>query len=185
MVRWLRVGDATVVFSSCYLAVVLQIEVSNHSSGSPWHCLSRKTCTVRDSLLQRNLSILSENQSPCCGIEAVSASTDQWLELDFGKPTTVNEFRIREDASSSIIRYAIELWSDKRSRWVGCFNGRAIGRDFIAPIVSRTSRKARLFIMRTTKGNPGIIEFEAYNDTTTGRPKRRKSPPDQREGADS
>ncbi|MFC1806514.1 SUMF1/EgtB/PvdO family nonheme iron enzyme, partial [Planctomycetota bacterium] len=27
-----------------------------------------------------------------------TASTDQWLELDFGKPTTVNEFRIREDA---------------------------------------------------------------------------------------
>ena len=104
-----------------------------------------------------------------------TASTDQWLELDFGKPTTVNEFRIREHPSSSVIRYAIELWSARRSRWVGCFNGRAIGPDFIAPIVARTTRKARLFIRRTTKGDPCIVEFEAYNDTT--RRKQRKARP--------
>jgi hypothetical protein len=100
-----------------------------------------------------------------------AASTDQWLELDFGRLTTVNEFRLREGASSSVIRYAVELWSDRRSRWIGCFNGRGIGADFIAPIVSRTTRKARLFIMRTTKGNPCIAEFEAYNDTTGKRGK--------------
>ncbi len=103
-----------------------------------------------------------------------TASTDQWLELDFGKPTTVSEFRIREDASSSIIRYVIELWSNRASRWVGCFNGRAIGPDFIAPIVSRTTRKARLLVVRTDKGNPCIAEFEAYNDTIGALRKKRK-----------
>jgi len=102
-----------------------------------------------------------------------TASTDQWLELDFGKPTTVNEFRIREHASSSIIRYAIELWSERRSRWVGCFNGRTIGPDFIAPIVSRTTRKVRLFIVRTTNGNPCIAEFEAYHGTARA-PRRKR-----------
>ena len=106
-----------------------------------------------------------------------TASTDQWLELDFGKPTAVNEFRIKEDPSSSVIRYAIELWSERNSRWVGCFNGRAIGPDFIAPIVGRTTRKVRLFITRTTSGNPCIAEFEAYNDTTSGPPNKAARPP--------
>lgn len=95
-----------------------------------------------------------------------TGSTDQWLELDFGKPTTVNEFRIREHASSSISRYVIELWSSRSSRWVGCFHGMSIGGDFIAPIVSRTTRKVRLRVARTASGNPRIAEFEAYNDTT-------------------
>ena len=99
-----------------------------------------------------------------------TSSNDQWLQLDFGKPQTINEFRIKEDASSSVIRYVIECWDGKASRWVGCFNGRTIGPDFIAPIVSRTTRKVRLLIKRTTSGNPCICEFEVYNDTTKGPP---------------
>ena len=91
---------------------------------------------------------------------------DEWLQLDFGKLTTINEFKIKEHPSSSIIRYAIECWDDKAKGWVSCFNGRGIGPDFMAPIVSRTTPKVRLLVMRTTKGNPGISEFEAYNDTT-------------------
>jgi len=95
-----------------------------------------------------------------------TASTDQWLQLDFAGPITISEFRIREDESSSVIRYVIEYWDAKDSRWVGCFNGRTIGPDFVAPIVSRSTRKVRLFIMRTTSGNPCISEFEVYYDTT-------------------
>jgi len=94
------------------------------------------------------------------------SATDEWLQLDFGKPTTINEFKIKEGPSSAIIRYVIECWDDKARRWVSCFNGRSIGPDFMAPIVSRTTSKARLFVMKTTKGNPCISEFEAYNDTT-------------------
>ena len=95
-----------------------------------------------------------------------TAAEDQWIQLDFGKPTTVNEFKIKEDPSSSVIRYVIECWDDKASKWVGCFNGRAIGAEFVAPIVSRTASKARLMIRKTTKDNPSIGSFEAYNDTT-------------------
>jgi len=95
-----------------------------------------------------------------------ASSDDQWLQVDFARPTAINEFRIKEDASSSVIRYAIECWDDKASRWVGCFNGRTIGPDFIAPIVARMTRKVRLFITRTASGNPCIGEFEAYGDTT-------------------
>jgi formylglycine-generating enzyme required for sulfatase activity len=95
-----------------------------------------------------------------------TAAENQWVQLDFGAPTTVNEFRLKEDPASSVIRYVIECWDDKESRWAGCFNGRTIGSDFVAPIVSRTTQKARLMIVRTEKGNPAISAFDAYNDTT-------------------
>jgi len=95
-----------------------------------------------------------------------TAPEGQWIQLDFGKMTPVNEFRLKEDPASSVARYVIECWDDKASKWVGCFNGAAIGADFVAPIVSRKTKKARLMILRTTQGNPSIGSFEAYNDTT-------------------
>lgn len=95
-----------------------------------------------------------------------SASEAQWLQLDFGKPTMVNEFRIREGAGSAIARYVIECWDEKDAKWVGCFNGGAIGSEFVAPIVGRTTSKARLSILRTIRDNPSIASFEAFNDTS-------------------
>jgi hypothetical protein len=99
-----------------------------------------------------------------------TSANDQWLELAFAGPQAVNEFKIKEDASSSIIRYVIEYWDAKASRWVSCFNGRDIGPEFIAPIVSRTAKKVRLLIMGTKSGNPAISAFEVYNDTAGWRP---------------
>jgi len=99
-----------------------------------------------------------------------TSANDQWLELAFAGPQAVNEFKIKEDASSSIIRYVIECWDAKASRWVSCFNGRDIGPEFIAPIVSRTAKKVRLLIMGTKSGNPAISAFEVYNDTAGWRP---------------
>jgi hypothetical protein len=104
-------------------------------------------------------------------------AADQWLQLDFGSPRTINEFRLREQDSSSIARYVIERWDDQAAKWIGCFNGMAIGADFIAPIVSRTTTKARLLVKRTASGNPGIAEFEAYNDTTSGPPEQAPAGP--------
>ena len=101
--------------------------------------------------------------SEAAGSEAAKATS---IELDFGKPTMVNEFKIKEAPLSSVVRYVIQCWDDKESKWVGCFNGRTLGADFVAPIVSRTTSKARLLILATNKGNPDIAEFAAYNDTT-------------------
>jgi hypothetical protein len=92
------------------------------------------------------------------------------IQLDFAKPTTINEFKISEAKSSSIVRYIIECWDSKASKWVSCFNGREIKTDFMAPIVSRTTTKARIRIMQTSKGAPGLTKFEAYNDTTGAMP---------------
>ena len=95
-----------------------------------------------------------------------TSDKDQWLQLDFAEPTTINEFKIKEDGSSSINRYVIEYWDDKESKWLGCFNGKTIGGEFMAPIVSRTTKKVRLSVMTTKNDNPSITEFEAYNDTS-------------------
>ena len=138
-------------------------------------CLVKK---LSDACSTPNLAVkakatASSGQDPANAIDAkattswtAASAADQWLQLDFGKAATINEFKIKEHASSSIIRYVIECWDAKASRWVGCFNGRGIGADFMAPIVSRTTPKARLRVIRTTRGNPCIAEFEAYNDTT-------------------
>ncbi|MCX6874661.1 MAG: autotransporter-associated beta strand repeat-containing protein [Verrucomicrobia bacterium] len=91
-----------------------------------------------------------------------SAASNEWLQLDFASPTAVNELRLREDPASSINRYTIQAWDSASSAWVGCFNGRTMGANFIAPIVSRTTTKMRLFITSTTGGTPGVAEFEAY-----------------------
>ena len=88
---------------------------------------------------------------------------DEWIQLVFPTEQTINEFRIKEDSSSSIIRYEIQYADPKTKRWLGCFNGREIGEDFIAPIVSRKTRAVRLRIIKTKSGNPGIREFAAYN----------------------
>ena len=93
-----------------------------------------------------------------------TAATEQWLQIAFASPQTINEFKIREDPSSSVIRYVIQYWDTKNRQWMSCFNGRGIGREFVAPIVSRTTLGVRLMILQTTSGNPAITEFGAYND---------------------
>ncbi len=95
-----------------------------------------------------------------------TAAENQWLQLEFSKATMVTEFRLKEDPASAVARYVIECWDDKAMKWVGCFNGMGIGADFVAPIVGRTMKKARLMIVRTAKGTPAISSFEAYSDMT-------------------
>ncbi|MBT3198685.1 MAG: right-handed parallel beta-helix repeat-containing protein [Phycisphaerales bacterium] len=92
------------------------------------------------------------------------------LQLDFAKPVTINEFKIKEDASSSVNRYIIEYWDAKGSRWMSCFNGMGIGAGFVAPIVARTTSKVRLRVITTTRGAAKITALEAYNDTTGSLP---------------
>jgi sulfatase modifying factor 1 len=87
------------------------------------------------------------------------------MELHFRKPTVVNAFKIKEAPTSAVSRYVIECWDDKKSDWVGCFNGAAIGAEFVAPIVGRTTSKARLSILKTAAGGSKVTSFEAYNDT--------------------
>lgn len=87
-----------------------------------------------------------------------------WVQLDFAAPTRVNEFKLGEEASSSVNRYFIEYWDEAQRRWQSCFHGLAIGKSFVAPIVERTTSKVRLQVLRSERESVGITTFEAYHD---------------------
>ncbi|MFT7513321.1 MAG: hypothetical protein ACI9QL_002532, partial [Candidatus Omnitrophota bacterium] len=92
-----------------------------------------------------------------------ASSEGQWVQLVFPTEQAIEEVRIKEDPSSSITRYEIQYADAKSRKWIGCFNGMAIGDDFIAPIISRKTRALRLRIIATQDGNPAIREFSAYH----------------------
>ena len=96
--------------------------------------------------------------------QAVSAASGdgEWIQLVFPQAQTINEIRLKEDPSSSITRYEIQYADPETRTWVSCFNGMAIGEDFIAPIVARETRGLRLRVLATEKGGPSIREFAAY-----------------------
>ncbi len=97
----------------------------------------------------------------------MSESTEddkQIFQLTFPSAVTINEFKVVEDASSSITRYAIECWDAKKSKWVNCFNGMGIGGGFVCPIISRSTTKARLVVIRTNKDKAVITSFDAFNE---------------------
>jgi hypothetical protein len=118
--------------------------------------------------LPAKLSASSSAESPAADAALPckpTGSADQWLQLDFAKPTLVNEFRLKEAAGSSIGSYVIEYWDEKGSNWESCFHGRTIGRDFVAPVVGRTTQKARLRVLRISDGISCISDFTACNNT--------------------
>ena len=150
-------------------SIFVNCRVKNLSDACSTPNLAARAIASASSQAPGNEAAKAIDKNPATCWKAASAD-DQWLELVFPGPQTVNEFRIKEDPSSSVIRYVIECWDAKAPRWVGCFNGRTIGPDFIAPIVSRTTKKVRLRIMKTDSGNAAISAFEVYNDTTGGLP---------------
>jgi len=93
-----------------------------------------------------------------------TAGGETTIVLDFGKPRQVNEFLVSEAEGSKVERWAIDAWDEAADRWVNCFNGRTIGADFAAPIVARTTSKARLRLMRTGGGEPQVTTFDAFDD---------------------
>ena len=116
-------------------------------------------CRVKDLAAACSSEKLPGNRT-----QSDAGAKDYWVELDFGQPTAINEFLIGEDASSSVLRYMVELWDADASAWKSCFNGREIGRGFVAPIVERTTTKARLRVHQTKEGQAQIVEFSAYKD---------------------
>ncbi len=87
---------------------------------------------------------------------------EHWVQIVFPSERTISELRIKEDPSSSILRYQIQYADASTKSWKSCFNGRKIGSDFIAPIVARKTRAVRLRIIQTVSGPPAIRELSAY-----------------------
>ena len=93
-------------------------------------------------------------------------SAGEWLELDFGARKRVDFLILRENAFSSISRFALQSWDTKGSRWRDCFNGGAIGTSYLATPVPVTTPKIRLYVHRTAYGSPGINELVAYGESS-------------------
>lgn len=168
-------GSAEATFASSRFYLSVNESRCNNNTGMTFsNCLTRN---LSDAASGTNLALAATaaSSSQQAGFEAIkgrdgnastvwrpSSSNNEWLEIAFASPTQVNEFRLREEAGSAINRYVIQYWDAATSTWAGCFNGRTMGTNFIAPIVSRTTTKLRLSITSTTAGTPGIAEFEAY-----------------------
>jgi len=91
-------------------------------------------------------------------------STGEWLQLEFDQPKRVDFLILRENAFSSISRFAIQAWDAKTSGWRDCFQGGSIGADFLAVLVPVTTPKIRLYVHRTAYGSPGVNELEVYGE---------------------
>jgi len=139
------------------------------------------TQACQSAKLPAKQTLSAKGKAPAGGKAAEDATDDQWFQLDFNKPTKINEFKLKEDSKSAVTRYIIECWDKKKSKWVGCFNGRNIGPDFMAPIVERTTSKARLRVLQTASGEPAALDaFEAHHDglgDTFNVPRGQASPP--------
>jgi len=97
-------------------------------------------------------------------IAAAAGATGPTFLLDFGRPVSINEFKLKEDPASGISRYIIETWDDKKSQWKSCFNGMGIGGEFVCAIVPQTTSKARLRVIANSKEKAVLTAFDAHND---------------------
>lgn len=95
---------------------------------------------------------------------AAAGATGPAFLLDFGRPVSINEFKLKEDPTSGISRYIIETWDDQKSQWKSCFNGMGIGGEFVCAIVPQTTSKARLRVIANSKEKTALTAFDAYND---------------------
>lgn len=86
---------------------------------------------------------------------------DQWLEVDFGEPTTVDRTVITESAPYRVTQYHVQYWNG--TEWVNCAEGTSIGdakTDTFAPV---TTTKLRLYVDTIVSDSVSIQEFEVYN----------------------
>ncbi len=125
-----------------------------------------KRSTFKDCFVKDLSAACSSPKHPAkmTEIPAAAGATGPTFLLDFGRPVSINEFKLKEDPASGISRYIIEYWDDKKSQWMSCFNGMNIGGDFVAAIVPRTTSKARLRVIANSKEKAVLTAFDAHND---------------------
>lgn len=168
-------GSAEATFASSRFYLSANASRCNNNTGMTFtNCLTRNlsaaasgtnlalATTAASSTQQAGFEASKGKDGNPASVWRPSTSGNEWLEITFANPSPVNELRLREEAGSAINRYVIQYWDAATSTWAGCFNGRTMGTNFIAPIVTRTTTKLRLSITSTTTGTPGIAEFEAY-----------------------
>ncbi|MFD0619934.1 discoidin domain-containing protein [Paenibacillus sp. GCM10027629] len=87
---------------------------------------------------------------------------DQWVEVDFGQDTTLNQVVIKEfrDANFRIANYALQYWDG--ANYKDITKGFTVGDHRKLTFPTLTTSKIRL-ILKTNYGVPSINEIEAYH----------------------
>ncbi|MCI8497690.1 MAG: hypothetical protein HFE85_05530, partial [Clostridiales bacterium] len=96
---------------------------------------------------------------------AGDAVSDQWIEVNYGEPTTVNRIVVRE-ALDRIDEYALQYFDG--NNWVDIASGNGIGSMKTWSFDAVTASRFRLFIknLRADSGNSSsIYEMELFNGT--------------------
>lgn len=96
---------------------------------------------------------------------ASQSGGNQWLEVDFGKPTTVNRTVLTENVPHlRITDYEIQYWDG--ANWKTCARGDSVGSKKENTFEAVTTTKLRLYVNKVTTDSPSIEEFEVYyNDS--------------------
>ena len=96
---------------------------------------------------------------------ASQSGGNQWLEVDFGKPTTVNRTVLTENVPHlRITDYEIQYWDG--TNWQTCARGDSVGSKKENTFEEVTTTKLRLYVNKVTADSPSIEEFEVYyNDS--------------------
>ncbi|MFC5407059.1 S-layer homology domain-containing protein [Cohnella soli] len=85
---------------------------------------------------------------------------ESWLEIDFGRETTVNR-AVLSEVGNHIGSYAIEYWNGEA--WQGAYSGSAVGAQATNVFPEFRSSKVRLHILSASLA-PSIAEFRLYAD---------------------
>ncbi|MBM7566227.1 discoidin domain-containing protein [Paenibacillus sacheonensis] len=95
---------------------------------------------------------------------------DEWAEIDFGKPTTVNQVVVKEYKGDyfQIANYALQYWDGER--YADITKGFTVGDNKTIDFNAVTTSKIRL-LMKTNYFIPSIKEIEAYNVNGGGGPR--------------
>ena len=125
-----------------------------------------KRSTFKDCFVKNLSGACSSPKHPAkmTEIAAAAGATGPTFLLDFGRPVSINEFKLKEVPGSGISRYIIETWDDKKSQWKSCFNGMGIGGEFVCAIVPQTTSKARLRVIANSKEKAVLTAFDAHHD---------------------
>ena len=87
---------------------------------------------------------------------------DGWLEVDLGKPQTVNRIYLSESVSRNSEISGFEVQSEKNGKWLTIATGKNMG-EWEKEITPVTARKFRLVILNRS-GFSGIKEFQLFQD---------------------
>jgi len=87
---------------------------------------------------------------------------DQWVEVDFGEDTLLNQLVIKEfrDPNFKIANYTLQYWDG--ANYKDITKGSAVGDNRTFTFPTLTTSKIRL-VIKTSYGVPSIYEMEAYH----------------------